>query len=1604
MAILTGTSKTRFPAFTDPNIGAGSLLERGERAVLDFLSLTPDLFETKYVEDGVQNVPGFSTIERSFAQIKQPSKRKVFTQRTQATIFVKKRMFSTLRSNYDVKFLNEKEKLFLKASKRLFERKTQELAFYESLSNIESIFNNDGFINIDKVSDSILNSLINVIGQVFPGAQTITSSFLNANNLLLDINDIVSTNPVLAPFSKLLLQLINLQQRNQRSKANEFTTWVYDPDNPDVTGVGVGVGVIELNQVESFSTTVSRDPGAGSANFVMQDPYRIMVITDDDVEIALREAIAEKDSPREQVQDRSERILNQAETLDQELNEARRIRGVSEVNFQFLLSADKVVGTLVQTGEEFDRFTASRLISPEQAFIGTELIKTFEIFSLLETYNTLQKRSINLFQTINEKFSSVRQRLRNEFVGQSLIQQMDLMHVFINSNTREITPNETGFFENVGDLINGDFSFAQDSLDISAIEAERVEIAPDVPFLLYLQMRDRTVFRQDGVQVFCGLVDSVNTSYTASNGVFSISVSCKDNTEFLRISKVNFNPSLAQPKAMLEDPLTPFELDIDPGTGLVKSEPKLSDENEPRLRYMRFDDGFNSGERVNDKNVWQDVTAGGRIRTFQHAPGMIYKWKQGIIAETLNVNLRKPLNGVGSTVADVVENYGVTTFTNPFAGLDAADVLSILITGRPHNYATFLKHSLDIGSFTLDNTNQNKFYFNYLFDFLERESHIHGNFIPAVPSPINPQVATEAFRTQKALTGLNTELFKKQQELAKLNDRLRAKKGGQSGNFVSNELSAVRGAIDDIKTQIAELNRGTQQGLNTDPDNQKGVSLGTAGNEVFVNFSEEELPELSRRLKYRLKKKAEDVRYNLDQNYFVVSEQYDADTDIQAFAKNLKKKPAELFNSEYKSPFELCVNAADPVGFEFFADSQGNIVFRPPEYNKTPLSLLSRILNLGKTEGVNLAPEFLQSLFSSREERVTQDITLVELEILENLILLGNPINLSAPKIGTAGLELSLQAKTASDENGVRTLYFIDEDRLLDLINAESIFNQQDQEGLALRGLQTSFTNPIDLIDVRNQILDIKGQQHKKKDSTNEQDVFEAQDDIKQQTTGGSVNASVNRLRITNDIAKLVSRRQLLGRALNGLQKNLKEFQVKESELTRTDITTPSGISNQLKETGPPTNLPVIPKFMEPLIENDLANEDGWRSGKRFIVMDDVIISMKLTAATPDFNRVEVIGNQDFLSSGQDGSLGGIPLVLWAGAVDFDSWRQFGYKVDQPVHRADFVDGETQCAPYAIFKLQEQRKKIHRGSITVMGNEFYQVGDVIYLNNRSMLYYVTAVDHSFDFGSGNFQTTLELSFGRALGEYIPTTLDVIGKGMIASQRKAVGNIKANRNTVGANHVFHLGTLFLPEYNTLDLERAPSIQKAFIGRKQNRDIVMNAIKKAEGKINKNQGDVRIEVRTYFLNSTATDDLDILRNVAITRFRAFEMGRWVRNMLSKAEQESDSTADNKLTPEHVAQIKPIDFSPGADLNDRQKLLRRFPSSQAWAGLNPFVANDGVGLPVNAIDIMFVAEKSRFGDQPNINLEEGNDEIVPLNADASAVFALEGLGFNAQELGVL
>src|SRR5690606_7879491 len=112
------------------DLSINNILSTGENEIhsLDELSKfkIDRSVERTYIEDGyIKNI--------------SPRQREILMQQPDMTVLIKKRMFSSLAQNYKTNMLSSDEKLFIKASKKLFENKCKAISAYEKLVKIDKV-------------------------------------------------------------------------------------------------------------------------------------------------------------------------------------------------------------------------------------------------------------------------------------------------------------------------------------------------------------------------------------------------------------------------------------------------------------------------------------------------------------------------------------------------------------------------------------------------------------------------------------------------------------------------------------------------------------------------------------------------------------------------------------------------------------------------------------------------------------------------------------------------------------------------------------------------------------------------------------------------------------------------------------------------------------------------------------------------------------------------------------------------------------------------------------------------------------------------------------------------------------------------------------------------------------------------------------------------------------------------------------------------------------------------------------------------------------------------------------------------------------------------
>ena len=164
----------------------------------------------------------------------------------------------------------------------------------------------------------------------------------------------------------------------------------------------------------------------------------------------------------------------------------------------------------------------------------------------------------------------------------------------------------------------------------------------------------------------------------------------------------------------------------------------------------------------------------------------------------------------------------------------------------------------------------------------------------------------------------------------------------------------------------------------------------------------------------------------------------------------------------------------------------------------------------------------------------------------------------------------------------------------------------------------------------------------------------------------------------------------------------------------------------------------------------DIKNDNDQRT--HYYISDKEIISWNLNEKNPNACRIAVTGAWPM-----DQDPGAGPFILQAMGCDFDLWYHYGFSGNS-VHK-EYLRTADQCLPYVQSYLALQYAHILDGTIQVIGNPYYQVGEVVYIESRDMLYYVSKVSHNFNYG-GQYTTTLTLSYGHFPGMWLPMTFYV----------------------------------------------------------------------------------------------------------------------------------------------------------------------------------------------------------------------------------------------------
>lgn len=1573
----------------------------------------------------------------------------ILMQEPDVTVVVKKRIFSSLAENYRIDLMDDQEKMFLRATKRLFYNKCRLISAYERLTKFEKIVSkNEGII-----SDYALPF-------IFDTFDIVNNSFLG--NFIDD-------------GTKSIIETIRKVKRF--SDPQYFTTWNIASELPYAVETGEGTGTFDLTLVHSVSTVNSVKLGGGSAGLTIQDPYKLMLITESDIEQAISDSV--NFFKQNNFFRFSQTQLEKAtDDLKNRLSDIRLQRGASRIIFQIQSNTilyKKIRAIIDEEGRELDfEFNGGSFGINLFSFSNDSIVVSP---TALEGVNGLQGNEINLFKQIinniylllglaqttqsqskeyNLSTNYLRRKMDLHYRNKPIIQPMDEISIFMSSKTltdSKVTQglkynfannsllnriNDTaGNIESTLNNIKNTFSGSGDGS--SDLEQEKNAIAgPEFPLWLYGLLRNDFTRQSAGTCVFSGLCTEAPHSYN-SNGTYTLSVNCADKSAYFKMGQFNINPSVEVYNSSLYDPLTPFKTNFDEASGflqgsippLLEANKRLLNSRSIRAKLGRFR-GSGIDERVFGLPDIENINSGQgtdanrkfarRFRNKFTAPdGFVYRWKEGIGSLTMYGEPHSPFDlTLGSFKAETSPN--ITK--NPFAGQDIMNVISLLVTGQPYNFNNFVKGAVDFSKLSrndLTNESLSSSFFKGLIDDLTKQNTVWGNFIPFKKLIINEKgydfLASGQFDLIVKNERLNDLLrrrslaFDRLSEIVPTANNPQSYKTGLGGDIqLADEadissLSVLTTELKELDSLIeSEVSAFNEFIMNKNLQSDEGT-LGIFGNDISFDSSitgiSGEINETQRRQERRdfrnkinllTMRRIWKVRGNEDPNLFIVDDSYDKNYDIQAFERSLTSN-LELFNSTYTDVFSQIEIISKLIGLEIFADSQGHIQARPPQYNRIPSSVFRNLLQKKVDFGIQIFPSYLEKLFFSSIQGLAD-----ELEIIED------QIRLRAAALGrTSEGQVVTMLRTASSSPGTGLFLFLTERstgklnqdirRLLDQNNPDL---QESLSSGALNNLSNLIKGPLNatvnfnvaaqaniindkqsfqgnLSNINNEIQKIASRleaRTRQPQPSNLQSLLS--NDRVVSITGRS---QLDILRITNEISQYVAERQRIIKRLANSLRNLQEGLVLNSE---------SGVAENNVLFSNINQSSLIPEIIEHMIEDENIDDLGFGSGKRYIIEDSQIKSFKLIEKSPEYNSVQVDGKLEGglvdLPSGFNLTSGGNAIGTNF-SVDYDMWRMYGFRPSQPVPAPFFTNPNTQCAPYAVFLLNLARKNIFQGECTIVGNEYIQAGEVYYIEDYDLLFYAEEIRHNFTY-NGTFDTSLVLKYGRNPGEYIPTHLDIIGKGLYSNKNQAELVRQVRHGHVDNQN--HVNTLIY-DTSVPIINNADGLKSLVKGNyaEQNKNSLSNLLLITSGLLNtSNFGKVlTIQLRIY---KNSDSEVSLQENVNLQRV-AQGVREWVINPTSFSLDGKDllPTSENppKIDPDKI-KLEIVDLNP-----NKEKEVRS-PSSLAWSSARAIASTSNISSSLSPPITAQETKVGQLGGESDIGSQQDVANMTLLDRERRAL----------------
>jgi len=1352
--------------------------------------------QRQYVEEGFLNNNFFKT---------NAKRKEVVWNQPEATVLVKKRMFSSLKENYKEEYLDNDEYLFVLASKKLFSNKAKQISSYEKLTKLQQIVEDCGYLDISLLP-TLSNSLESLSGE--------SSLFFQPNS---DAGILIGDSISLAAGAGTLLSKV--KQTLAFYAQNKTTTWItknYNLFDPFINSSlsSNDTGVFELTNFTNLNTSCSVKNVTQTGSLSLADPYDLSTIKENDIEAAISSVFGRGSIYLTSINQKD--FEETIELKKQVLSSLRKGRGAPDITFYY--SSQPVVGrkvsAILTTGEEilFDDSKASSISISSLFSKPSDSVLVFDdskitgplgqkglnkseedvfadIIALIYRNMLIQNDISSAGRIYNEKTNFIRRKMNLHFLGKNIIQPMDEIHIYLKSRQTKDevllkgikeTLNGVTLFDKLSTLsYNVGNDLSRFVLDNPENDIEQLLFGfPEMPKALWAFYRDYFVKDSAGTHVFGGLVTSASSSATAET--YSVSVAFSDMTTYLKKGKVNFNPGLSQFNGAFFDPLTPFKSSFDDINYSFKDKtPEFLDVNKKLLSssyensLAKLSFGNNSGTKATIDSTISDADIGpdGKIKNIMYAPdGLLYRWKQGIGVITQFGNS-----------SNYNESFytGRTRLSDPFIGQDIMNIISLCVTGTPYNYYNYYKA-------TKETSLNSDLYYQTLENDLVKTNQTWGNFLPFKGQSVSASDVVNLYITQQQATSNAERLAEIASNLQSIYYLTNSNQGATT-KFDTNELTSKQLEIDALSNAISEsLNSEDFRVIGNDIDlYEDDYGYFGAKNASDKNKARKKVSKKINSLTRRVSRK---VRENSDNNLFIVDDDYDYNLDIQAFEKQIQNT-IDTYNSVngYLDTYSKIVSIAHLLDLEVFSDTQGHIRVRTPKYNKIPSSVFYRMLEVSKQRGITLFPKFLENLFKDQIKNQLTQLEIIEDEIRLYASIICKPSAYSDDQVQEFINKYSKAINSfafISDTNGI--ISYLDDllkskddisslEKSLD-ITFDAIKNQRKLKNILgtaqlIKGItsqngtiQNFINNKLNIDSIFNSYTKTIINRLKLKTGRDLQ-----QEIINEFINNNKVLGSFDFISASKKLQNAISSRQ---KSIDILSKAFRKIKEASKINSLTSGNTPySSLSNSFNNLSSNTKgylSDLIDSgtngFFSGLIEDESVDDLGPGSGKRYVLSNSVITGFNISEQEPPYTYVQVSGVLgDYVSSSLPNTAFDNGGLVTAAAIDYDMWHMYGFNTNaQTVKVPAFTSAENQCAPYAAYLLSKARKDILKGTINIIGNEYMQPGEVIYLPQKNLLFYIETVTHNFSVNS-SFTTTLTVSYGHTPGEYIPTSLDVIGK-------------------------------------------------------------------------------------------------------------------------------------------------------------------------------------------------------------------------------------------------